>query len=278
MSRRIMEPDLVAFREYLIREEKSIVTVEKYMHDIRIFYHYAQNIPITKECIIGYKRHLSEAGYAVTSINSMLAAMNSFLSYKSWSDCRVKYIRQQKQTYCTSDTELTKEEYLRLLNAAGEGSRLQLVLQTLCATGIRISELKYFTVEALGAGEISVKCKSKTRIILVPGRLREKLLKYAQDHSISQGPVFITIRGNPLDRSFVWAQMKQLCIAANVDPHKVFPHNLRKLFARTFYSFDKDIAKLADVLGHENIETTRIYIKSSGSEHREKLEQLDLVI
>ena len=269
---------IASFQEQLIREEKSPVTIEKYLRDARAFLVYAAGRAVTKELTVAYKKFLQERGYAVCSINSMLASLNSLLEHLGWLDCRVKCLRQQRQIYCPEEKELSKAEYLRLLEASKKQVQLNLVMQTICATGIRVSELRYFTVEAVRQGVVSVRCKSKTRTILVPGKLKNLLLQYAKKNGITTGTIFITRNGNPLDRSNIWAQMKKLCRAAGVDPGKVFPHNLRKLFARTFYSIEKDIAKLADILGHGSIETTRIYIMTTGTEHRRKIERLGLVI
>ena len=208
----------------------------------------------------------------------MLVSGNSLLSFLGRTDCKVKSIRQQRQIYCAEDKELTKVEYLRLLEAAKKKPQLRLVMETICGTGIRVSELRYFTVEAIQQGEITVTCKAKTRSILLPGKLKKLLLDYAKKHQISTGPVFITRNGTPLNRSNIWSDMKKLCEEAGVKPSKVFPHNLRKLFARTFYGIEKDIAKLADILGHSSIDTTCIYIMSTGTEHRRKIERLGLVV
>ena len=262
----------------MIREEKSAATVEKYLRDAGAFLAYSLDRSITKEHTVSYKRSLQEQGYAIRSINSMLASINSLLDFLGWSDCRVKNLRCQRQTYCAEEKELTKAEYLRLLEASKHQEQLNLVIQTICGTGIRVSELKYFTVEAVVRGEITVRCKSKTRTILVPGKLKKLLLNYAKKHGILRGTIFVTRSGKPLDRSNIWAQMKRLCHAAKVNPSKVFPHNLRKLFARTFYGIEKDIAKLADILGHSSIDTTRIYIMTTGTEHRRKIERLGLVV
>lgn len=266
------------FREYLYREEKSAVTVEKYMRDTRTFLAYTGGQTITKELTVAYKKYLQEQKYAIRSINSMLASLNSFLNFMGWTDCKVKNLKQQRQTYCAEEKELSKAEYMRLLAAAKGQVQLNVVMQTICGTGIRVSELKYFTVEAVRQGEVSVRCKSKTRTILIPRKLKKMLLDYAKKKGITAGTIFITRNGNPLNRSNIWARMKKLCEAAGVNPSKVFPHNLRKLFARTFYVIEKDIAKLADILGHGNIETTRIYIMTTGTEHRQKIERLGLVI
>lgn len=277
-ERILLTQHLIDFREYLLQEEKSAVTVEKYLRDVRTFFAYVGSQAITKEVTVAYKKHLEEKEYAICSINSMLASLNSLLEFMGWNDCKVKHLKQQRQTYCSEEKELTKEEYKRLLDAAKGQEQLNLIMQTICGTGIRISELKFFTVEALQKGEVTVRCKSKTRTVLVPKALVKTLLGYAKRRGIQGGAVFVTRNGNPMNRSNIWAQMKKLCKAANVNPTKVFPHNLRKLFARTFYSIEKDIAKLADILGHGSIETTRIYIMTTGLEHRQKIERLGLII
>ena len=279
MNNRALSNDLIQdFAAYLHQEEKSGATCEKYLRDVRSFAAFSGSQDVTKELVVAWKKGLVEQGYAVRSINSMLASVNSFLSFMGWHDCKVKNIRLQRQTYCAEDKELTKAEYLRLLSASRKNEQLNLVLQTICGTGIRVSELRYFTVEAVRAGEITVNCKSKTRTIIVPGKLGKLLLNYAKQRHITTGPIFIGKSGKSLDRSSIWRQMKQLCKAAGVKESKVFPHNLRKLFARTFYGIEKDIAKLADILGHSSINTTRIYIMTTGIEHRRKIERLGLVV
>ena len=233
---------------------------------------------VTKERALAYKEALQKENYAVRSINSMLAALNCLLDFLGRADCKVKSIRLQRQIYSAEEKELTKAEYLRLLAAARKKPGLQLIMQTICSTGIRVSELRYFTVEAVKKGEIVVNCKGKTRIILIPGKLRKLLLDYARREKRTEGFLFVSRDGAPLNRGSIWAQMKALCREANVGSGKVFPHNLRKLFARTFYGIEKDIAKLADILGHSSIDTTRIYIMTTGSEHRKKIERLGLVV
>lgn len=274
----ITSKQIEAFGKNLYREEKSAATREKYMRDVRAFCKYADGNEITKELVAGWKQQLVEQGYAVSSVNSMLASINSLLAFLDIALCRVKNLRTQRRTYCPEDQELTKAEYFRLLEASRKNERLNLVLQTICATGIRVSELRYFTVEAVSRGEVKVACKNKTRTILVPGKLKKILKSYAQKRAITTGAIFVTGTGKNLDRSNIWSAMKKLCAAAGVKPSKVFPHNLRKLFARTFYGIEKDIAKLADILGHGSIETTRIYIMSTGNEHRRKIERLGLMI
>ena len=277
-QRKITEEMLRSYHQYLLREEKSTATVEKYLRDVRAFAFYAGESEITKEVVLEYKRELQEKEYAVRSINSMLASLNSFLIYMGWTDCKVKSFKLQRQVYCAEEKELTKAEYERLLKAAEKNEQLRLVMQTICGTGIRVSELKFFTVEAVSRGEVIVNCKAKTRTILIPGKLRKRLLDYARKQKIRSGVIFLTRNGKPLDRKTIWAQMKGLCKAAGVNPSKVFPHNLRKLFARTFYGIEKDIAKLADILGHSSIDTTRIYIMTTGTEHRRKIERLGLMV
>lgn len=277
-NRTLSTQNLKDFHDYLLKEEKSKATIEKYLRDVKYFMLYADGNQVTKELIVAYKNNLQEQNYAVRSINSMLASLNSLLEFMGWRDCKVKNLRFQRQIYCTEEKELTKAEYMRLLEASKSQKQLNLVMQTICGTGIRVSELKYFTVEAVKCGEVIVRCKSKTRTILIPGKLKKLLLDYAKKNGIRTGEIFVSRNGKSLNRSNIWAQMKKLCESAGVNPSKVFPHNLRKLFARTFYGIEKDIAKLADILGHGSIETTRIYIMSTGAEHRRKIEQLQLVV
>ena len=268
---------LPLFRAYLVREEKSDATIEKYLRDAACFVRFLGTREITRELTLDYKHHLQRT-YALRSVNSMLASLNSYLSFLGLSHFRVKNLRCQRQTYCSRDKQLTKEEYIRLLSAARGKESLHLILQTLCATGIRVSELSYFTVEGVKAGQISVRCKSKTRLILIPRKLQKQLLHFARRQKIDSGVIFRSRNGSPLHRSCIWRQMKKLCKEAGVQPGKVFPHNLRKLFARTFYRQEKDIAKLADILGHSSINTTRIYIMSTGEDHLRRLERLGLVV
>lgn len=274
----IGEEKMEGFSSWLCEQEKSPTTVKKYLRDVRDFCAFAGGKDITKEVVMAYKKQLLEKNYAVRSINSMLASVHSFLAYMGRADCRVKFLKLQKQVYCPEEKELTKEEYRRLLRAAEKDEQLYLVMQAICSTGIRVSELQFFTVEAATRGEICVRCKGKNRVILIPGKLRKELLVYIRKQKIRTGTIFLTKHHKPLDRKTIWAQMKSLCAEAGVTPSKVFPHNLRKLFARTFYAMEKDIAKLADILGHSSIDTTRIYIMTTGAEHRRKIERLGLVI
>lgn len=274
----ITKDDIRGFSQHLEHDEKSQATIDKYHRDVMAFWAFVGGEPLTKEIVMAYKKHLIEQSYAVSSINSMLASVNAFLEYLDLREYKVKNIRTQRQTYCSEDKELSKGEYLRLLEASKKNEQLNLVIQTICGTGIRVSELQYFTVEAIRAGQVTVACKNKTRTILVPGKLRKLLLSYVKRQQITTGTIFITRSGAPLNRSNIWSAMKKLCEAAGVKASKVFPHNLRKLFARTFYGIEKDIAKLADILGHSSINTTRIYIMTTGTEHLRRIERLGLVI
>jgi len=267
------------FERYLKNEEKSMATIEKYMRDVRAFFEFVGSCEINKEKILEYKAQL-ETSYAISSANSMIAALNSFFRFCGRHDLCVKQFKIQRQAYCSEEKELTRTEYLRLLEAANQkhNERICLIIQTICGTGIRVSELQYITVESLKMGEAVVNCKGKTRRIFIVSELKKKLLRYAKEQNIVSGAIFITKKGTPISRNSVWKQMKALCECAGVSPGKVFPHNLRHLFARTFYGLEKDIAKLADILGHASINTTRIYIATTGAEHRRKMEHMRLII
>lgn len=280
MEGRVITAKMIAeFKEHLILEERSVATIQKYIRDVKAFMVYAQNSTITKEFVIAYKKYLQE-NYAVRSVNSMLASINSFFSFFSWNDLKVKSLKLQQQVFCPEEKELTKAEYTRLCRTAGRkrNERLNLILQTICGTGIRVSELQYITVEAIKLGEAVVNCKAKTRSVFIVKELRQKLLRYAAEQNIKSGMIFVTRTGKPISRTNIWREMKALCVEANVSPEKVFPHNLRHLFARVFYGIEKDIAKLADILGHSSIDTTRIYIISTGTEHRQRMENMRLII
>ena len=267
------------FKEHLILEERSEITVEKYIRDVKAFSVYTQNTAVTKEIVIAYKKHLQE-NYAVRSVNSMLASINSLFAFLGWHDLRVKSLKLQQQVFCPEEKELTKAEYARLCRTAERkhNERLNLILQTICGTGIRVSELQFITVEAVKQGEAVVNCKAKTRSVFIVKELKQKLLRYAAEQGIKNSMIFVTRTGKPISRTNIWREMKALCIEANVNPQKVFPHNLRHLFARVFYGIEKDIAKLADILGHSSINTTRIYIISTGTEHRQRMENMRLII
>lgn len=281
MKGRILTENRIAdFSAYLRSEEKSENTVEKYLRDVQAFAEYLGGAEITKGKVIAYKSRLLAENYAVRSINSMLASLNSLFSFLGWSDCKVKSIKLQRQIYCPEEKELTKAEYMRLVNAAKQkgNERLNLILQTICGTGIRVSELQYITVEAAKRGEAVVSLKGKTRSVFLVKELRKKLLRYAAEQNIQSGAIFITRTGKPMSRTNIWREMKGLCEQAEVNPQKVFPHNLRHLFARVFYGIEKDLAKLADILGHSSINTTRIYIISTGDENRRQMEHMRLLL
>lgn len=268
------------FKQQLCLEEKSEATIGKYLHDIRVFAQYVGNTSITREKAVAYKQNLIAQGYAMRSVNSMIASLNSYFVFVGLLDCKLKSVKIQRQIFCAEEKELTKAEYERLLRAAGQkgNQRLNLMIQTICSTGIRVSELQFITVEAVRKGEAVVSLKGKTRTIFIVKELRKKLLRYIAEQKIAAGNVFVTRTGKPVSRSNIWREMKNLCRQAGVNPDKVFPHNLRHLFARTFYGIEKDIAKLADILGHSSINTTRIYIMTTGNEHRRRMERMCLII
>lgn len=278
--KRVLEPKkMQEFEFHLRNEERSAATIEKYMRDVRFFASFIREEEIDKQKVLDYKSKLGEE-YAVSSANSMIAAMNCFLRFCGWHDLCVKQFKMQREVYCSEEKELTRAEYVRLLEAANakHNERLNLIIQTICGTGIRVSELQYITVEALHNGEAIVNCKGKNRRVFIVPELKKKLLRYVKEQGISTGTVFVTRGGNPVSRHSIWKDMKELCEQANVSPSKVFPHNLRHLFARTFYGIEKDIAKLADILGHASINTTRIYIVTTGAEHKRKMEHMRLII
>lgn len=279
MERKITRELLKDFEKSMFEDEKSKLTVEKYLRDLRCFADYANDQVIDKTLVLEYKAELVRS-YALTSTNSMLAALNAFLRFAGWLDCTVKQFKIQKKAFCSEEKELSKAEYLSLVRTAENknNERLSLLIQTICGTGIRVSEVEYITVEAVHRGEAIVSCKGKTRRVFIVSALRKKLLQYTKEHGIKSGMIFVTKNGKAMNRSNIWAEMKKLCKEAGVSPNKVFPHNLRHLFARTFYGIEKDIAKLADILGHSNINTTRIYIISTGAEHRRKIENMRLII
>lgn len=267
------------FKQFLQEDEKSPATIEKYLRDVRYFLYYiGDKIPV-KQDILDYKKHLGEQ-YAVRSANSMIASLNSYLRFTGRHHLCVKQYKIQQEAYCSAQKELTKEEYMRLIRAAEHqhNRRLSLIVQTICATGIRVSELSAITVEAVRKGEAVVSCKGKIRKIFLVRELRDKLKQYIAWHGIQTGMIFTTRNGKPMSRSNIWREMKNLCKRAGVSPEKVFPHNLRHLFARTFYGIEKDLAKLADILGHSNINTTRIYIMTTGYEHQKRMENLRLLL
>ncbi len=275
MEMRTVKVDLRNFGEFLRREDKSPGTVEKYVRDAAGFAAYMGGAELTRDAVAAWRDGLAARGYAPVTVNSMVASVNALLRFLGREECRVKALRLQRRVFRAKERELTREEYEKLLAAAPE--RTGLIMETVCATGIRVSELRYITVEAARSGSAEIRLKGKIRTILLPGKLCRKLLKYAKKQKTASGEIFLTGNGKPLTRGQIWAEMKAVCKKAGVDPRKVFPHNLRHLFARTFYRVTRDIAKLADVLGHSSIETTRIYLISTGEEHARVLDRLGLV-
>lgn len=264
------------YKNHLINEEKSQSTIDKYIRDITAFYKWTDGRVIDKKAVLEYKEHLI-ASYAPRSVNSILSSLNSLFDYLDWYDCKVKTLKIQKQIFSDKDKELTKSEYMRLLQAAKNNRRLYYLMQTICSTGIRVSELKYITVDAVMAKQAIINCKGKMRTVILPKQLCKILKSYIKERNIKSGAVFITKTGKPLDRSNIWSDMKKLCDSAGVEHSKVFPHNLRHLFARTFYSSQKDIVRLADILGHSSVNTTRIYTMESGDIHRKQIERMGLL-
>lgn len=276
---RLTAEQITAYSQALRQEERSPGTIEKYLRDVRAFARWLDGRPVSKELAAGWKEYLRSQDYASVTINSMLAAINGLFHFLGWDECRVKFLKVQRRLFRDAGRELTRPEYERLLAAARERGRerLALLMETICATGIRVSEVKYITVEAAQRGRAEISLKGKIRTILLPGKLCRKLLKYARKQKTASGEIFLTRSGNSLSRRQIWAELKRLCRYAGVEPAKVFPHNLRHLFATTFYKACKDIARLADVLGHSSIETTRIYLVTSGAEHARQMERLGLV-
>ncbi len=270
---------LISFKQQLRSEEREQSTIEKYMREVKLFRTWLAGCPVTAETMAQWKNHLRDDNYKSETINSKLSALNRFFKFMRWPECRIKYLKIQRKLFRGTEKELTKEEYMRLLESAKSlgKARLSLLIETICATGIRVSEVRYITAEAIQAGRADISLKGKIRTILLPGKLCRKLQKYAKKQKITSGEIFLTRSGKGISRRQIWAEMKALCKKANVAPSKVFPHNLRHLFARTFYRVCRDVAKLADVLGHSSIETTRIYLISTGIEHARQLERLGLI-
>lgn len=277
---RELTPALIGrYADALREQEKAPATVQKYVHDLTLLYGHLGGAALTKAALIGWKEYLT-ANYAAASVNTMLAAANGLFDFCGWTDLKVKPLKIQKSLFCNADKELTREEYIRLIRAAEQdgNQRLSLVIQTICATGIRVSELRFITAETVQSGRVEINNKGKRRSVFLPDKLRRLLKKYLQTQKRTAGPVFITKMGKPLDRSNIWRDMKALCERAGVAPGKVFPHNLRHLFARIYYTLEKDLSRLADILGHSNVNTTRIYTMESGVVHARQMERMGLVI
>ncbi len=279
MDKIITKEQLTAFADHLRDEEREPATIEKYLRDVHAFAVWVGDQGITKELAVAWKDHLRTAGYAPTTINSMLVAVNRFFRFQGWDELRIRTLRLQRQLFRHREKELTKDDYLRLVETARElgKERLALLMETICATGIRVSEVRYITVEAALSGRAEISLKGKIRTILLPGKLCRKLLKYAKKKKTASGEIFLTRNGKGLSRRQIWSEMKGICVRAGVSPSKVFPHNLRHLFAVTFYRACRDVVQLADVLGHASVETTRIYLVSTGVEHLRRMERLELV-
>lgn len=281
MERRITNRMLDNYRVYLYEQEKSSATIQKYMRDLDKLVQYAAGRNVDKLLVIRYKEYLkNDRDYKTSSINSFLVAANRFFDFMKWYELKVKTYKIQKETFMPENKELSKDEYKRLVKTAMQGGkkRIGMIVQTVCATGIRVSELSSITVSAVKCGMATLYNKGKERQILIPRDLQVRLLHYIRKNEIKTGAVFQTSKGKAVDRTWIWREMKKLCEEAEVEKDKVFPHNLRHLFARTFYTLYRDIVKLADMLGHSNIETTRIYLKESYTEHRKQLEKLDLLV
>ena len=268
------------FKLYLIREERAAATIDKYERDIHLFLHQlVPDMPLSKESVLLYKQYLSEH-YKTSSANSMLVALNRFFEFIDRRDCQIKLFKVQRVSFRKKEKELSKEEYRRLVRTAKskQSDRLELLLQAICSTGIRVSEHRFITREALQSGVVCICNKGKERSVFLPKELRRELIAYCKHHGIHSGPVFVTRNGKPIDRRNIWAEMKALCNRAEVRPEKVYPHNLRHLFALTYYRIQKDIVHLADILGHSSIENTRIYTFTSDEEHICTLSRLQLLL
>lgn len=281
MGKRITDTMLEEYKKYLYEQEKSEATIQKYMCDLKKLVQFVGNKELTKLLAIQYKDYLKENyDYKTSSINSYLVAANRFFEFMGWYEFRVKTFKLQKETFMPQSNELSKQEYKQLVKTAFDNgkTRIGMIMQTICATGIRVSELSAITVSSVKKGIANIYNKGKERIILIPRNLQVKLLSYIRKQRIKHGIVFKTSRGRAVDRTWIWREMKKLCAIADVSREKVFPHNLRHLFARTFYSIYKDISKLADILGHSCVETTRIYLKESYMEHKKKIEKMNLIV
>ena len=277
----LTQEKIMGYECYLQENEKSAGTIIKYLHDVRALLSWLEEKgkETSKENVLLWRTYLQEQSLTPRTINAKLSAVNSFFRYIGWEDRRVRFLKVQRRLFRNSAKDLKREEYERLLKTASEQGRerLYLLMETICATGIRVSELRFITLEAVQIGQVEITSKGKVRTIILPGKLCRKLKKYARTQEIKSGVIFRTRTGQPISRRQVWSEMKCLCKAAGVDASKVFPHNLRHLFATLFYKVCRDIVKLADVLGHSSIETTRIYLISTGAEHRKLIERLRLV-
>ncbi|MBE6619058.1 MAG: integrase [Ruminococcaceae bacterium] len=276
--KRITDKIIADYKRHLINEEKSPATLEKYFRDLREFCLWIPDACLTKDTVLKYKEKIISE-YSCASVNSIISSLNSFFSFNGWYDLKIKTVKVQRQMFSTSEKELTKSEYERLLSVAehSKNKRIYFVMQTICSTGIRVSELKYITVSSIESKRAEIRCKGKRRTVFLPNQLCVILKRYLKEQKITSGSVFVTKNGKALDRSNIWSEMKKLCKKANVSEKKVFPHNLRHLFARTYYTIQKDIVRLADILGHSSVNTTRIYTVESGEIHRKQIQKLGLL-
>ncbi len=279
-AHKLMPEMIPAFIAHLCSEEREEATVQKYVHNVQDFMAWMDGRAVTKALVLEWKESLQDGRFAPATINGKIASVNAFFKYAGWEDCRVKALRLQRRVFRDPGRDLTQGEYERLIRAAYNRSdeRLALLMETICATGIRVSEVRYITVKAVNQGRAIIALKGKIRTIILPGKLCKRLQKYIRKNKIASGEVFLTRSGKGMSRGQIWAEMKKICVAAGVEPSKVFPHNLRHLFARTYYKVYRDIVKLADVLGHSSVETTRIYLISTGQEHARQMDRLGLVV
>lgn len=281
MENRCLYPaQLAQYRAFLEEEARACGTIEQYLRAVRLFMQWLDGAPVSRQTVQRWSQWLLDAGYAPVTVNAMLAALNGLFHFLGWDDCRCRYLRVQRRLFRPAERTLHREEYVRLLQAAQRGGKrgLALLMETICSTGIRVSEVKAITVEAVQQGRADIQLKGKIRTILIPKKLGQKLLRHARAQKIAAGEIFITNDGKSLSRCRIWLEMKRLAKAAHVAPSKIFPHNLRHLFATVYYYTHKDISHLADLLGHSSIETTRIYLSTPGSECLQQLEQLRLIL
>lgn len=276
--RKVTNQLILSFKTHLIEQEKSANTIEKYIRDVTLFMMWLNGREVTKILVLEYKNILCEK-CAPSSVNAAISSLNSFFAFVEWHDIRLKALKIQQRIFSNRDRELTKAEYERLLTAAKnrKNEKLYLLMQTICSTGIRVSELRFVTSEAVRQGQAAINCKGKMRIVFLPKKLCKMLKEYIKQRKIKSGSIFVSRNGKPLDRSYIWKMLKNLCEAAGVSKNKVFPHNFRHLFARTYYSLQKDIVRLADILGHYSVNTTRIYTIESGDVCRRQIQKLGLL-
>lgn len=278
-EKRLAAAHIAAYGQALRAEERAPATVEKYLREVRQFFAWLGGRAVTRELAAQWKEQLLERGFSPATINAKLSALNGLFHLLGWDECRVRFLKVQRRAFRDSGRELRREDYQRLVRAALEQGKgwLALAMETICAAGLRVSELRFITVEAAGAGRARVSLKGKIREIILPGKLCRKLLKFARGQKTASGEIFRAGDGKGISRHKIWREMKLLCKRAGVEATKVFPHNLRHLFATLFYRATRDIVQLADVLGHSSVNTTRIYLLTTGAEHTRQLDRLELV-